>query len=102
LLSVYDPARGEFLEIGRLGTGLTDEQFQEMTELLKPLVIEEKGQEVRIKPKVVVEVAYEEIQHSPTYSSGYALRFPRLVRIRGDKGPLDTDTMERIEELMRK
>ncbi|MBM3308660.1 MAG: ATP-dependent DNA ligase [Candidatus Altiarchaeales archaeon] len=102
LLSVYDPARGEFLEIGRLGTGLTDEQFQEMTELLKPLVVEEKGQEVKIKPKVVVEVAYEEIQHSPTYSSGYALRFPRLVRIRNDKGPLDTDTMERIEELMRK
>lgn len=102
LLSVYDPARGEFFEIGRLGTGLTDEQFKEMTELLKPLILEEKGQAVKIKPKVVVEVEYEEIQHSPTYSSGYALRFPRLVRIRGDKGPLDADTMERIEELMRK
>lgn len=102
MLSVYDPSRGEFLEIGRLGTGLTDQQFSEMTSLLKPLVTEEKGQEVRIKPKVVVEVAYEEIQHSTTYSSGYALRFPRLVRARGDKGPLDADTMERIEELMRK
>ena len=102
LLSVYDPAKGEFLEIGRLGTGLTDEQFKEMTELLKPLVIEEKGQEVKIKPQIVVEVAYEEIQHSPTYSSGYALRFPRLVRIRNDKGPLDADTTERIEELTRK
>lgn len=102
LLSVYDPARGEFLEIGRLGTGLTDKQFSEMTELLKPLVVEEKGQEVKIKPKVVVEVDYEEIQHSTTYNSGYALRFPRLVRIRSDKDPLDADTTERIEELMRK
>ena len=102
LLSVYDPTRDEFLEVGHLGTGLTDEQFKEMTELLKPLVLEEKGQAVKIKPKVVVEVAYEEIQHSPTYTSGYALRFPRLVRIRNDKGPMDTDTMERIEELMRK
>jgi DNA ligase-1 len=102
LLSVYDSTRDEFLEVGRMGTGLSDEQFKEMTELLKPLVVEEKGQEVKIKPKVVVEVAYEEIQHSPTYTSGYALRFPRLVRIRNDKGPMDTDTMERIEELMRK
>ncbi|MFH1126186.1 MAG: ATP-dependent DNA ligase [Candidatus Altiarchaeota archaeon] len=102
LLSAHDPAKGEFLEIGRLGTGLTDEQFKEMTELLRPLVIEEKGQEVKIKPKIVVEVIYEEIQHSPTYTSGYALRFPRLVRIRNDKGPLDADTTERVEELMRK
>jgi DNA ligase-1 len=102
LLSIYDPSKGEFLEIGRLGTGLTDEQFKEMTELLKPLIIEEKGQEVKIKPKIVVEVAYEEIQHSPTYSSGYALRFPRLVRIRSDKGLLDIDTTERVDELMRR
>jgi DNA ligase-1 len=102
LLSAYDPAKGEFLEIGRLGTGLTDEQFKEMTELLKPLVVAEKGQEVVLKPKIVVEVAYEEIQKSPTYSSGYALRFPRLVRIRNDKGALDADTTERIEELTRR
>ncbi|MDD5111322.1 MAG: ATP-dependent DNA ligase, partial [Candidatus Altiarchaeota archaeon] len=102
LLSAYDPAKGEFLEIGRLGTGLTDEQFKEMTELLKPLIVAEKGQEVILKPKIVVEVAYEEIQKSPTYTSGYALRFPRLVRIRNDKGALDADTTERIEEMTRR
>jgi DNA ligase-1 len=102
LLSVYDQGKGEFLEIGRLGTGLSDLQFGEMTELLRPLILEEKGVDVKIKPKVVVEVDYEEIQHSTTYSSGYALRFPRLVRIRGDKGQMDADTTERIDELMRK
>ena len=53
------------------------------------------------KPTIVVEVAYEEIQRSPTYTSGYALRFPRLVRIRSDKGVEDIDTLERIESLLR-
>jgi len=100
LLSVHDPSTGGFLEIGRLGTGLKDEQFKAMTEILTPLITEERGQQVALKPKVVVEVAYEEIQQSPTYTSGYALRFPRLVRVRDDKGPFDADTLERVQELM--
>ena len=62
--------------------------------------MEEAGKEVKLKPEVVVEVAYEEIQKSPTYGSGYALRFPRLVRIRNDKGADDADTLERIEGLL--
>ena len=49
----------------------------------------------------VFEVAYEEIQKSPTYSSGYALRFPRLVRVREDKGVDEADTLGRVESLMR-
>ena len=52
-----------------------------------------------ISPRVVVEVAYEEIQKSPTYSSGFALRFPRAVRIREDLKPYDADTVSRIEKL---
>ena len=100
LLGARDADTGKFLEIGRMGTGFTDEQFKEMTEKLKQLVTEEVGKEVKVKPKVVVEVAYEEIQKSPTYESGYALRFPRLVRVREDKGVEDADTVERVEGLI--
>lgn len=102
LLAVLDPDTGEFLTIGKMGTGFTDEQFKEMTKTLKGEISEQMGKEVKLKPKVVVEVAYEEIQKSPTYSSGYALRFPRLVRVRTDKGPQDADTLQRVEEILGK
>lgn len=101
LLGTREPETGKFLTIGRMGTGFTDEQFKEMTEKLKPLITEEIGKEVKVKPKIVVEVAYEEIQKSPTYESGYALRFPRLVNFREDKGAEDADSVERVEGLMR-
>lgn len=99
LLAARDQDTGDLLTIGRMGTGFTDELFTELTETLKPEISEEIGKEVKLKPRIVVEVAYEEIQKSPTYSSGYALRFPRLVRIRTDKGIEDLDTLSRIEEL---
>lgn len=101
LLAISDPDTGEFLTIGRMGTGFTDEQFKEMTELLKGEIVEQTGKEVKLKPKIVVEVAYEEIQKSPTYASGYALRFPRLVRIRTDKGLEDADTLQRLEDILK-
>ncbi|MEM5843656.1 MAG: ATP-dependent DNA ligase [Candidatus Aenigmatarchaeota archaeon] len=99
VLACRDPDTGEFLPCGMMGTGLTEEQFQLMTDTLKDLIVEEKGREVRIRPKIVVEVAFQEIQKSPNYSSGYALRFPRLVRIREDKGPEEADTIDRLIEL---
>ena len=70
-----------------------------MTERLKPLIIVEKGREVKVKPNLVIEVKYEEIQRSPTYSSGFALRFPRLVRIRDDKGVDEISRIELVKEL---
>jgi DNA ligase-1 len=100
LLSVKDQDTGELLEIGRMATGFSDEELKEMTETLKPEITSEIGKEVKIKPRVIFEAAYEEIQKSPTYSSGYALRFPRLVRIRPDKGIEDIDTLQRVEELV--
>jgi len=99
LLSVYDPERGEYLEVGRMATGLTDEQLSELTELFRPLIISQDGQEVKIAPQYVFEVAYEELQKSPTYGSGYALRFPRLVRVREDKGIEEADNISRVEAL---
>jgi len=80
-----------------MGTGLSDEQFKEVTEKLKPLIINETGKSVIVKPKILVEVGYEEIQQSPTYSSGYALRFPRLIRFRPDKD--EPDSLEKVKSI---
>ena len=71
--------------------------FDQLTRLLKPLIISEKGKEVRVKPKILVEVAYEEIQTSPSYSSGYALRFPRVLRLREDKD--DASDMAQVRKI---
>ncbi len=99
-LSVRDEGSGDLLAIGRMATGLTDEQFAEMTARLRPLVTCQEGKDVTLLPEVVVEVAYEEIQRSPTYSSGYALRFPRLVCVRDDLGVEEADTVGRVESLL--
>lgn len=99
---------GKLLEIGKVGTGIKElEQkegeesgavtFDELTKELKPSIIDEKGKEVKVKPKLVVEIAFEEIQKSPTYSSGYALRFPRLIRTREDKSKSDVSTLSQVE-----
>ncbi|MFB6125895.1 MAG: ATP-dependent DNA ligase [Halolamina sp.] len=98
-LAVRDEASGEFAEIGRMHTGFTDEEAAELTELLEPLIQGVEGREADLKPEVVLEVAYEEIQESPTYDSGYALRFPRFERIRHDLDPADVDTLDRVERL---
>jgi DNA ligase-1 len=99
LLSARDEDSGGFETIGKVATGLTDEELAALTDLLEPHVRTEDGQDVDIEPAVVLEVGYEEIQASPTYSSGYALRFPRYVSVREDKAPDGADTIERVERL---
>ncbi|KAB1196222.1 MULTISPECIES: ATP-dependent DNA ligase LigA [Haloferax] len=88
-----------FETIGKVATGITDDQLVELTDLLEPEIERESGQEVDVRPSVVFEVGYEEIQQSPTYSSGYALRFPRFVSVREDKTAETADTLERVERL---
>lgn len=90
---------GTFAEVGRMHTGFTDEQLAEFTDLVEPLIRAVDGREATLEPEVVLTVAYEEIQASPTYDSGYALRFPRLEGIRHDLGPSDADTCERVRRL---
>jgi DNA ligase-1 len=101
VLAVIDED-GNFVEIGKMGTGIKEKSegisFGRLTEELKPLILSEKGREVKIKPKVVVEVSYEEIQKSPTYSSGYALRFPRLVNLREDRSAKQASTLSVVED----
>jgi DNA ligase-1 len=93
------------LDIGKVGTGIKELEtergvtFAQLTELLKPLIISEKGVKVKVNPKIIVEVSYEEIQKSPTYSSGYALRFPRLLQIRQDKPANEASGLDLVEEL---
>jgi DNA ligase-1 len=95
----------DFKECGMIGTGVKEKAdsgevtFEELTELLRPNIIKESGNSLKIRPDVIVEVAYEEIQESPTYGSGYALRFPRVVKIRPDKDVSEADTKERIRRL---
>ncbi|SFS81609.1 ATP-dependent DNA ligase LigA [Halostagnicola kamekurae] len=99
-LSVRTDDSGESLEtVGKVATGITDETLADLSDLLEPHIAAEEGQEVELAPEVVFEVGYEEIQSSPTYSSGYALRFPRFQGVRHDKGPADADSIERLERL---
>ncbi len=99
MLSTKDLKTGQFLSIGRVGTGVTDQQLEEFTLKLKPLIVEDEGIIVKIKPEFVVEVAFQEIQKSTKYNSGYALRFPRVVRARYDKSQLDADDMAKVNSL---
>lgn len=96
---------GELFEVGKVGTGMKEEEseeavsFPQLTKLLEPLVVAQKGKEVRVTPQVVVMVAYEEIQKSPTYSSGYALRFPRVLALRPDRAVDDIAAFDDILDL---
>jgi DNA ligase 1 len=97
--------KNELLNIGRVSTGIseinTELTYANLTKALKPLIKEQKGKYVTLKPKIIFEIAYDEIQKSPTYSSGFALRFPRVVKIRNDLGFNDVDTIERIEKFFK-
>ncbi len=90
-----------FVETGRMASGLTEEQMEELTKKLKPLIIEESGKIIKVMPKIVLEIGYEEIQKSPKYPSGYALRFPRLLRLRDEKTPKDANTVKDIEKFFK-
>ena len=93
----------KFLEVGKVGTGIKEKSeegisFKELTDKLTPLIKKEKGRAVELKPAVVVAVTYQEIQKSPNYESGFALRFPRVTNLRDDKPLNDITTIKEIEE----
>ncbi len=101
-LAARDAETGEFLELGKTFKGLTDAEIIEMTRRLKELTISEQRGRVTVVPRIVVEVAYNEIQKSPTYKCGMALRFARITRIRDDKKAEEADTLEKVKEIFEK
>ena len=90
---------GALREVGRLSTGFTDEQLAELTSRLEPHILEQDGRDVDLEPTEVLEVAYEGVQRSPEYDSGYALRFPRFERFRDDLDAAGADSLDRVESL---
>ncbi|MGE5637287.1 MAG: ATP-dependent DNA ligase [Chloroflexota bacterium] len=101
-LAARDVETGEFYDLGKTFKGLTDAEIIEMTKRLKALIVSESSWCVNVLPKIVVEVAYNEIQYSPKYKSKMALRFARITRIREDKAPEDADTIQRVREIYEK
>jgi DNA ligase-1 len=92
---------GKLLNIGKAYSGLTDLEIADMTEYFKKHTVQDLGRFRLVEPNVVIEVAFNGIQRSDRHSSGYALRFPRIVRFRTDKTAADIDTIETVEKLYR-
>lgn len=92
----------EFLNIGKAYSGLTDQELTEMTEWFKNHTLQEFGHgRVRIvEPTVVIEVTFDRVQPSKRHKSGYALRFPRILRLRPDKSAADIDTLDTVRRLV--
>lgn len=90
---------GELLTVGKAYSGLTDVEIAEMTNYFLEHTVEEHGRFRTVVPEVVIEVAFDTIQRSERHQSGYALRFPRIVRIRKDKTVAEIDTLETCRRL---
>lgn len=98
-LAARDVESGEYLVVGKTFKGLTDIEFQEMTERLLALERSRREGTIFVQPKVVVEVLFNEIQDSKQYRSGLALRFARVHRLREDKTAAEADTIQTLRQL---
>jgi ATP-dependent DNA ligase len=90
------------VNIGKAYSGLTDAEIAEMTKWFLDHSIEDQGFRRVVEPKIVLEVAFNNIMRSDRHNSGYALRFPRIVRLRPDKLPEEADTVERVKHIFEK
>ena len=90
------------VNIGKAYSGLTDAEIAEMTKWFLEHTIEDQGFRLIVEPKIVLEVAFNNMMRSDRHESGYALRFPRIVRIRPDKLPEEADTIEKSQEIYEK
>lgn len=88
-----------FKTVGNIASGVSDEELERLTSMLKPYIRSETGNAIDIQPSIVVEVGYEEIQESPKYTSQYALRYPRFIGVREDKDVGNTDSLARVRDL---
>jgi DNA ligase 1 len=90
------------VNIGKAYSGLTDIEIAEMTKWFLEHTIEDQGFRREVEPKIVLEVAFNNVMKSDRHESGYALRFPRIVRLRPDKSPGEADTIESVEDIFRR
>jgi DNA ligase-1 len=90
------------LNIGKAYSGLTDAEIAEMTKWFLGHTLEDQGFRLVVEPKIVLEVAFNNMMRSDRHDSGYALRFPRIVRIRTDKPPEEADTIENARKIYEK
>jgi DNA ligase-1 len=97
--AVKDTSSGRLVNVGKAYSGLTDAEIAEFTRRFLDMTVEDHGHLRLVRPEVVLEVAFDSIQHSGRHMSGYALRFPRIVRIRDDKPVDEIDTLERVAQL---
>jgi DNA ligase-1 len=100
-LGARDPSSGQFVMLGKTFKGMTDEMLQWQTERLQEIEISRDRWAVYVRPELVVEVAFNEIQASPQYPGGLALRFARVKGCRPDKSPEEADTMESVRAIYR-
>jgi DNA ligase-1 len=98
-LGARDPAHGGFVMLGKTFKGLTDEMLAWQTEKLKGLEISHDRHTVYVKPELVVEIAFNEVQESPHYPGGLALRFARVKGYRQDKPAADADTIDTVRDI---
>jgi DNA ligase-1 len=89
----------KLLNVGKAYSGLTDIEIAEMTKWFLEHTIEDQGFRRLVAPKIVIEVAFNNVMQSDRHNSGYALRFPRILRLRPDKLPEEADTIERVREI---
>ena len=87
------------VNIGKAYSGLTDKEILEYTRYFLDHTVEDQGFRRLVEPTVVLEVAFNNVQRSARHDSGYALRFPRIVRLRPDKAPEEIDTIERVQQI---
>ena len=90
------------VNIGKAYSGLTDVEIAEMTRWFLEHTIEEQGLRRTVEPKIVLEVAFNNMMRSGRHDSGYALRFPRIVRLRPDKSAPEADTIDRVREIFQR
>jgi DNA ligase 1 len=90
------------VNIGKAYSGLTDAEIAEMTQWFLEHTIDDQGFRRTVEPKIVLEVAFNNMMRSDRHESGYALRFPRIVRLRPDKSAEEADTIERVRAIYEK
>ncbi len=97
--AVWDRDKDKLVNVGKAYSGLTDVEIAEMTRWFLEHTIEDQGFRRVVEPKIVLEVAFNNMMQSERHESGYALRFPRIVRLRPDKSPEEADTIEQAREI---